>query len=114
MRVRDHSDFNNTDNPAASSTSGRRMAWFRVDAEGYACGGWTWQGGEGEGKDSHLFLKATAQPIDPADVVLPSPFWPLDADGRGRSVMEVYGAHYLLAEQRTLARHVTEYMRRAA
>jgi hypothetical protein len=101
--VHQHSDHANTDDAAAvPTTHGRRMAWVSwVTGTVY-----TWPAGEKEAEEAHKWLvrRSERTPLPPEDIVLPSPDWPVDSDGRALSVMEVKGADYLRLEQHTIAR----------
>jgi hypothetical protein len=114
VRIKEHSDYANTDTPEQATEHGRRMAWIPLDAEGYACaGGWHWCAQGDESATSHQWLKQNrGQPLDPADVVWPEDGWPVDGDGRGRSVLEVKGAEALVREQHVLVQHIRQYLRR--
>jgi hypothetical protein len=99
-----HSDYANTDGESTVAPKGHLVAWIPLDQDGYACaGGWFWSVKDKEGADAHKWIKGQATAVDPADIVWPLG-WPVDADGRGLSVMDVHGARFLRLEQHTIAR----------
>jgi hypothetical protein len=110
MKYHQHSDYANSDNPEIPHT--RRPKWrvvFRYNAAGYCCGGYFRPMQEGE---PFVFPDHTAFPLDRNDIVMP-PLWPLDADGRGLSVLEHEGIASLHRTERAIARMVAEHLRAA-
>jgi hypothetical protein len=109
MKPQAYSDYANSDNPEIPHT--RRPKWrvvFRYNAAGYCCGG-TWR----PMRDGEEFVFPKGMGFDTADTVLPSPDWPLDADGRGLSVLEHEGIAALHRTERAIARMVAEHLRAA-
>jgi hypothetical protein len=51
---------------------------------------------------------AARYPMDPSDIVMPEPGWPVDADGRGLTVLEHKGKDAIRAENRDVARYLNQ------
>jgi hypothetical protein len=51
---------------------------------------------------------AERYPMDPSDIVMPEPGWPVDADGRGLTVLEHKGIAAIKAENRDVARYLNQ------
>jgi hypothetical protein len=110
MKPQAYSDAANTDNPEIPHTRRpKQRPVFRYDEAGRCCGGHFRAMQEGE---QFVFPDHTAFPLDRNDIIMP-PLWPLDADGRGLSVLEHEGIASLHRTERAIARMVAEHLRAA-
>jgi hypothetical protein len=108
-----HSDAANTDDPERVTL--RTPKWqvvFYVDGEGYVCGPIRFRPPDAErSRQGYLELKRPSQyPFDRSEIVWPEDGWPVDADGRGASVMEVKGAQYLEHERAVIAHQIAAFL----
>jgi hypothetical protein len=107
-----HSDRSNTDNPESVAIRGPKwQPVFQIDERGYVCGPIRFRAPDAErSRQGYLELKRPSRyPFDRSEIVMPQPLWPMDADGRGLSVLEVKGAAFLREEQREIARMAREW-----
>jgi hypothetical protein len=128
VKIREHSDYANSDAGAPAIRGGGLVLEWVVDAEGWVLAYDRLPDGStvalctfrnGRGKESGdlmqaLTLTAMRYPLPAEDVVWPEPGWPVDSDGRGLAVMDVRGARYLRLEQHIIARQTRAWERQNA
>lgn len=111
MKVREHSDMANTDDPSQETAGLRRPKHtpvFQVcERTGFVYGKVTWRAPEdGQGEKFIQAMHRLHRVQEVPEIVMPTPDWPVDSEGRGLSVLEHLGPEYLSLEQRRIRQHV--------